>query len=157
MSPKPGFGEKAFPLGGFEVGKLAKVAPRMRFRNGLPRQKIQWVQRETPPRLRAPEAGQMPFVQGRPPGIPGRIARKTLEFRAGETARHVGVHGAGVCLHRAPEQAREKTAARLKAECPKVPVLALNLPNEGKLAVADYCVEMDDPETWLPIVGTAIP
>ncbi len=45
----------------------------------------------------------------------------------------------------------------MKAEYPKVPVLALSLPNEGELAGAVYCVELDDSETSLPIGGTAIP
>ena len=54
--------------------------------------------------------------------------------------------------HAAPEETRREIVSWLKAEYPKVKILALNPPHQQVLR-ADYNVRQNGPETWLPIVA----
>jgi len=54
--------------------------------------------------------------------------------------------------HAASEETRREIVDWLKAEYPRVKVLALNPPNQQVLAAADYNVPQNGPENWLPIV-----
>ncbi len=58
--------------------------------------------------------------------------------------------------HKAPEQTRREIVVWLKAKYPKAHVLALNPPECLQLPGADYNVELNGPETWLPIVEAAV-
>jgi len=53
--------------------------------------------------------------------------------------------------HSAPEETRREIVGWLKAEYPKVKILALNSPHQRVLR-ADYNVRQNGPDTWLPIV-----
>ncbi|HEY6902940.1 MAG TPA: hypothetical protein VI216_01435, partial [Candidatus Acidoferrales bacterium] len=57
--------------------------------------------------------------------------------------------------HGAPKQTRAAMAAWLKRNYPKVPILALNPPDNRELDGADYNVILNGPETWLPLVEIA--
>ena len=54
--------------------------------------------------------------------------------------------------HAAPQEARREIVSWLKAEYPRVKILALNSPNQQILR-ADYNVRQNGPENWLPIVA----
>jgi hypothetical protein len=58
--------------------------------------------------------------------------------------------------HAADDQARTEMVAWLKAHYPGVRILALNPPKVSELAGADYNVKLNGPETWLPIIATAL-
>lgn len=58
--------------------------------------------------------------------------------------------------HGAPEAVRKEIVAWLKTEYPKTKILALNPRNSPRLAGADYNIELNGPETWLPLVAAAI-
>ena len=53
--------------------------------------------------------------------------------------------------HAAPESARREMVAWLKANYPRVKILALNPPRQ-QITDADYNALQNGPETWLPIV-----
>ncbi|HKS97549.1 MAG TPA: hypothetical protein VJV74_15650 [Terriglobia bacterium] len=57
--------------------------------------------------------------------------------------------------HGAPDEVRKKLVAWLKAEYPQAKVLALNPRYYGTLDGADYNIELNGPETWLPLVEKA--
>ncbi len=58
--------------------------------------------------------------------------------------------------HAADDQARREMVLWLKAHYPGVRILALNPPKISKLEGADYNVKLNGPETWLPIIATAL-
>jgi hypothetical protein len=58
--------------------------------------------------------------------------------------------------HAADDQVREEMVLWLKAHYPGVRILALNPPKVSELAGADYNVKLNGPETWLPIIATAL-
>ena len=58
--------------------------------------------------------------------------------------------------HAADDQVREEMVLWLKAHYPGVRILALNPPKVSELAGADYNVKVNGPETWLPIIATAL-
>lgn len=58
--------------------------------------------------------------------------------------------------HAAPDQTREEMVAWLKVKYPDVQILALNPPRIPELAGADYNVKLNGPETWLPVIASAL-
>ena len=58
--------------------------------------------------------------------------------------------------HAADDLARRGMVLWLKAHYPGVLILALNPPKVSELAGADYNVKLNGPETWLPIIATAL-
>ena len=58
--------------------------------------------------------------------------------------------------HAAPEETRRDMVEWLKANYPDVRILALNPPLVQELVGADYNVELNGPETLLPIIATAV-
>jgi hypothetical protein len=54
--------------------------------------------------------------------------------------------------HAAPEETRREMVDWLKAQYPRVKILALNPPNQ-QILEADYSVRQNSPEAWLPIVS----
>ncbi|PYT78413.1 MAG: hypothetical protein DMG40_20150 [Acidobacteria bacterium] len=54
--------------------------------------------------------------------------------------------------HAAPEETRQEMVAWLKEKYPRVKVLALNPPDQT-VPGADYNVQQNGPEAWLPIVS----
>lgn len=56
----------------------------------------------------------------------------------------------------APGQTREEMVAWLKVKNPGVQILALNPPRIPELAGADYNVKLNGPETWLPVIASAL-
>jgi hypothetical protein len=58
--------------------------------------------------------------------------------------------------HAADDQVRKEMVLWLKAHYPGVRILALNPPRVSELAGADYNVKLTGPETWLPIIATAL-
>jgi hypothetical protein len=58
--------------------------------------------------------------------------------------------------HAAEDQVRKEMVLWLKAHYPGVPILALNPPKVSELAGADYNVKLNGPETWLPVITTAL-
>lgn len=56
----------------------------------------------------------------------------------------------------APEQTRREMVVWLKTKYPQVHIVALNPPESRQLAGADYNAMLNGPETWLPIVDTAV-
>lgn len=58
--------------------------------------------------------------------------------------------------HAADDQARKEMVSWLKAHYPGVRILALNPPKISELSGADYNVKLNGPETWLPIIATAL-
>lgn len=58
--------------------------------------------------------------------------------------------------HAADDQVRKEMVLWLKAHYPGVRILALNPPRVSELAGADYNVKLNGPETWLPIIATAL-
>lgn len=58
--------------------------------------------------------------------------------------------------HAADDQARKEMVSWLKANYPGVRILALNPPKVSELAGADYNVQLNGPETWLPIIANAV-
>jgi protein-disulfide isomerase-like protein with CxxC motif len=54
--------------------------------------------------------------------------------------------------HAAPEKTRREIVAWLRATYPSVKILAMNPPNQQILG-ADYNVQQNGPEAWLPIVS----
>jgi len=56
--------------------------------------------------------------------------------------------------HAAPESSRREIVAWLKANYPRVKILALNPPRQ-QMTDADYNAIQNGPETWLPIVTSA--
>jgi hypothetical protein len=57
--------------------------------------------------------------------------------------------------HAAADQVRKEMVLWLKAHYPGVRILALN-PPKVELAGADYNVKLNGPETWLPVIATAL-
>src|SRR5438105_6642206 len=53
--------------------------------------------------------------------------------------------------HAAPEETRREIVTWLKANYPRVKILALNSPHQRVLR-ADYNVRQNGPDTWLPII-----
>ena len=97
------------------------------------------------------------------------IARTTvLRLQGYEVVSVIGNEAAKVVLsipeqydffivgHAADEQARKEMVLWLKAHYPGVQILALNPPRVSELAGADYNVKLNGPETWLPIIATAL-
>ncbi len=60
-------------------------------------------------------------------------------------------YGLFIVGHAAPEETRREIVDWLRAEYPKIKILALNPPNQQILR-ADYNVRQNGPENWLPIV-----
>ena len=58
--------------------------------------------------------------------------------------------------HAADDQVRKEMVLWLKARFPGVRILALNPPRVTELEGADYNVKLNGPETWLPIIATAL-
>jgi hypothetical protein len=58
--------------------------------------------------------------------------------------------------HAAPENDRTAVVAWLKKNFPNTRVLALNPPKLHVLPGADYSVKLNGPETWLPVVSSAL-
>jgi len=58
--------------------------------------------------------------------------------------------------HAAADQVRQEMVLWLKAHYPGVRILALNPPKVSELAGADYNVKLNGPETWLPVIATAL-
>lgn len=58
--------------------------------------------------------------------------------------------------HGAPEEVRDEMVAWLRANYTDVPILALNSAAIPGLAGADYNVKLNGPETWLPVIATAV-
>ena len=56
--------------------------------------------------------------------------------------------------YRAPEQTRREMVAWLKANYPKVKIVALN-PSKDQLLGADYNVVLNDPDEWLSLLAAA--
>ena len=57
--------------------------------------------------------------------------------------------------HAAPRETREEMVRWLKTNFPHTGVLALNPPQQAKLAEADYNLVLNGPEAWLSIVANA--
>jgi hypothetical protein len=55
----------------------------------------------------------------------------------------------------APEERRKEMVSWLKTRYPEVPVLALNPPSTREIPGADYNVEQNGPELWLPVIASA--
>lgn len=58
--------------------------------------------------------------------------------------------------HAGDDEIRKEMVLWLKAHYPGVLILALNPPKVSVLAGADYNVKLNGPETWLPIIATAL-
>lgn len=58
--------------------------------------------------------------------------------------------------HAATEETRMEMVVWLRTRYPGVRILALNPPKIGELLGADYNVKINGPETWLPVVTTAL-
>ncbi len=58
--------------------------------------------------------------------------------------------------HGAPEEVRNEMVAWLRANYTDIPILALNSATIPGLAGADYNVKLNGPETWLPVIATAV-
>ncbi len=58
--------------------------------------------------------------------------------------------------HAADDEVRKEMVLWLKAHYPGVLILALNPPKVSVLAGADYNVKLNGPETWLPIIASAL-
>jgi hypothetical protein len=58
--------------------------------------------------------------------------------------------------HAAEDQVRKEMVLWLKAHYPGVRILALNPATVSELAGADYNVRLNGPETWLPVIATAL-
>jgi hypothetical protein len=58
--------------------------------------------------------------------------------------------------HAASQETRIEMVAWLKARYPKAKILALNPPDCVSLDGADYNAKQNGPDTWLPIVTTAL-
>ncbi len=58
-------------------------------------------------------------------------------------------------VHAAPRETREEMVRWLKTNFPHTGVLALNPPQQAKLAEADYNLVLNGPEAWLSIVANA--
>jgi hypothetical protein len=58
--------------------------------------------------------------------------------------------------HAAPQETRMEMVAWLKERCPLARILALNPPDCVRLDGADYNAKQNGPDTWLPIVTTAL-
>ncbi len=58
--------------------------------------------------------------------------------------------------HAADDQARKEMVSWLKANYSGVRILALNPPRVSELEGADYNVQLNGPETWLPIIASAV-
>jgi len=58
--------------------------------------------------------------------------------------------------HAAEDQVRKEMALWLKVHYPGVRILALNPATVSELAGADYNVKLNGPETWLPVIATAL-
>jgi len=54
--------------------------------------------------------------------------------------------------HEAAKQEREEIVDWLKVRYPKVPIVALNPPNQ-QLSGADYNARQNVPESWLPFIS----
>src|SRR6202011_6026726 len=57
--------------------------------------------------------------------------------------------------HTAPEQTREEMVAWLRANYPKVKIVALNPSKDRQLAGADYNVLLNDHNEWLSLIVAA--
>jgi len=58
--------------------------------------------------------------------------------------------------HAAPEETREEIVAWLKAKYPGVRIIALNSPTIQELPGADYNIKLNGPQTWLPVIDSAL-
>lgn len=58
--------------------------------------------------------------------------------------------------HAAPEETRKEIVAWLKAKYPDVRIIALNSPKIQELPGADYNVKLNGPQTWLPVIASAL-
>jgi hypothetical protein len=61
-----------------------------------------------------------------------------------------------IVRHAAEDQVRKEMVLWLKAHYPGIRILALNPPKVSELAGADYNVKLNGPETWLPVIATAL-
>jgi hypothetical protein len=85
---------------------------------------------------------------------------KVISVLGNESAKAVIGHGRAYDLfvvgHAAPLKSRIEMVAWLKARYPKAKILALNPPDCVRLDGADYNARQNGPDTWLPIVTTAL-
>jgi hypothetical protein len=58
--------------------------------------------------------------------------------------------------HAAPEETRKEMVAWLKAKNPGIRIIALNTPQIRELPGADYNIELNGPQTWLPVIDSAL-
>lgn len=58
--------------------------------------------------------------------------------------------------HAAPEESRKEIVAWLKAKYPGIRIIALNSPTIRELPGADYNIELNGPQTWLPVIDKAL-
>ena len=58
--------------------------------------------------------------------------------------------------HAAPEESRKEIVVWLKAKYPGVRIVALNSPTIRELPGADYNIELNGPQTWLPVIDSAL-
>jgi hypothetical protein len=58
--------------------------------------------------------------------------------------------------HTASKETRSDMAAWLKANCPGVPILGLNPPEESVLSGADYNVSLDGQNAWLSKIASVV-
>ena len=56
----------------------------------------------------------------------------------------------------APEETRKEMVVWLKAKYPGVRIVALNSPSIRELPGADYNIELNGPQTWLPVIDSAL-
>ena len=67
-------------------------------------------------------------------------------------AEHTQDYALFIIGHTASPRVRKEMADWLKEKYPKVEILALNPPNQQRLAPADYNVVLNGPEEWLFVV-----
>jgi hypothetical protein len=58
--------------------------------------------------------------------------------------------------HAAPEETRKEMVSWLKARYRGVRIIALNSPTVRELPDADYNIKLDGPQTWLPLIDSAL-
>lgn len=58
--------------------------------------------------------------------------------------------------HAAPEESRKEMVAWLKTAYPGIRIIALNSPTILELPGADYNIKLNGPQTWLPVIDSAL-
>jgi hypothetical protein len=85
---------------------------------------------------------------------------KVISVLGNESAKAVLGYGRAYDLfvvgHAAPLKSRIEMVTWLKTRYPKAKILALNPPDCVRLEGADYNARQNGPDTWLPIVTTAL-